>query len=137
MSKWVLMTIVFISIIIIFGTFQESQSAPDTSIVKSFQKISDTTGNFFLVKCSARSSEFRWKLPNYREIKQNINPDELHRLSQGRFHMFDISSGNLSLLINNLTEKDEGLYSCWTHKNQHKIFSLTVKGKEVINSHIN
>jgi len=47
MSKWVLMTIVFISIIIIFGTFQESQSAPDTSIVKSFQKISDTTGNFF------------------------------------------------------------------------------------------
>ncbi len=93
-----------------------------------------------LVKCSRGhkpDSEFRWKLPNYREIKQNINPDELHRLSQGRFHMFNISSGNLSLLINNLTEKDEGLYSCWTHKNQHKIFSLTVKGKEVINSHIN
>jgi len=43
------MTIVFISIIIIFGTFQESQSAPATSIVKSFQKISDTTGNFLNV----------------------------------------------------------------------------------------
>ncbi len=93
-----------------------------------------------LVKCSSRhkpDSEFRWKLPNSREIKQSINPDELHRLYQGRFHMFNISSGNLSLLINNLTEKDEGLYSCWSHKNQHKIFSLTVKGKEVINSHIN
>jgi len=49
MNKMVLMTIVFISIIIIFGTFQESQSAPATSIVKSFQKISDTNGNFFNV----------------------------------------------------------------------------------------
>ncbi len=93
-----------------------------------------------LVKCSRShkpDSEFRWKLPNSREINQNINPDELHRLSQGRFHVFNISSGNLSLLISDLSEKDEGLYSCWTHKNQHKIFSLTVKGKEVINSHIN
>jgi len=49
MNKWVLMTIIFISIIIIFGTFQESQSAPATGIVKSFQKISDTTGNFLNV----------------------------------------------------------------------------------------
>uniref|UniRef100_A0A9J7X9W1 Ig-like domain-containing protein n=1 Tax=Cyprinus carpio carpio TaxID=630221 RepID=A0A9J7X9W1_CYPCA len=42
--------------------------------------------------------------------------------------MFDISSGNLSLLISNLTEEDEGLYSCWSNENQHKNFSLTVKG---------
>ncbi len=89
-----------------------------------------------LVKCSGRlkpDSEFIWKLPNNREI----NPTELHRLYQGRFHMFDIRSGNLSLLISNLTEKDEGLYSCWSNENQHKSFSLTVKGTEVMHSHIN
>uniref|UniRef100_A0A671K2N5 Ig-like domain-containing protein n=1 Tax=Sinocyclocheilus anshuiensis TaxID=1608454 RepID=A0A671K2N5_9TELE len=66
-----------------------------------------------LLKCTARhkpDSEFRWKLPNYREI----NPTELHRRYQGRFHMFDRSSGNLSLLISDLTEEDEGLYSCET-----------------------
>jgi len=49
MNKIVLITIIFISIIIIFGTFQISQSAPATGIVKSFQKISDTTGNFLHV----------------------------------------------------------------------------------------
>ncbi|XP_016116357.1 immunoglobulin superfamily member 10, partial [Sinocyclocheilus grahami] len=79
-----------------------------------------------LVKCSARhkpDSEFRWELPNYREI----NPTVLHRLDQGRFHMFDRSSGNLSLLISDLTEEDEGLYSCWRNENQHKSFRLTVK----------
>uniref|UniRef100_A0A9J8B0A4 Ig-like domain-containing protein n=1 Tax=Cyprinus carpio carpio TaxID=630221 RepID=A0A9J8B0A4_CYPCA len=82
------------------------------------------------VKCSARhepDSKFRWKLPNYREINHTINPTE-RRLYQGRLHMFDISSGNLSLLISNLTEEDEGLYSCWSNENQHKNFSLTVKG---------
>uniref|UniRef100_A0A8C2KIM7 Ig-like domain-containing protein n=1 Tax=Cyprinus carpio TaxID=7962 RepID=A0A8C2KIM7_CYPCA len=42
--------------------------------------------------------------------------------------MFDISSGNFSLLISNLTKEDEGLYSCWSNENQHKNFSLTVKG---------
>ncbi|XP_052449639.1 carcinoembryonic antigen-related cell adhesion molecule 5 [Carassius gibelio] len=84
-----------------------------------------------LVKCSARhepDSEFRWKLPNYREINLNINSAELSRLYQGRFQMFDIKSGNLSLLISNLTEEDEGLYSCWSKENQHKSFTLTVKG---------
>ncbi|XP_059382942.1 V-set and immunoglobulin domain-containing protein 2 [Carassius carassius] len=42
--------------------------------------------------------------------------------------MFDICSGNLSLLISDLTEEDEGLYSCWSNENQHKSFRLTVKG---------
>uniref|UniRef100_A0A8C2J897 Ig-like domain-containing protein n=1 Tax=Cyprinus carpio TaxID=7962 RepID=A0A8C2J897_CYPCA len=81
--------------------------------------------------CTARhepDSKFRWKLPNYREINHTINPTELRRLYQGRLHMFDISSGNFSLLISDLTEEDEGLYSCWSDENQHKNFSLTVKG---------
>ncbi|XP_073795593.1 uncharacterized protein isoform X2 [Danio rerio] len=42
--------------------------------------------------------------------------------------MFDTNSGNLTLLISDLTEKDEGLYSCWINENQHKSFSLTIKG---------
>uniref|UniRef100_A0A8C1RBT3 Ig-like domain-containing protein n=1 Tax=Cyprinus carpio TaxID=7962 RepID=A0A8C1RBT3_CYPCA len=82
------------------------------------------------VKCTAQhepDSKFRWKLPNYIEINHTINPTE-RRLYQGRLHMFDISSGNFSLLISNLTEEDEGLYSCWSNENQHKNFSLTVKG---------
>lgn len=65
-----------------------------------------------------------------------INPAELNGLYQGRFHMFDKNSGNFSLLIPNLTEKDEGLYSCRINENQHKSFNLTVKGKEMMNSHI-
>ncbi|XP_050960648.1 neogenin isoform X6 [Labeo rohita] len=80
------------------------------------------------VKCSSLykpDSQFRWKLPNYREI---IQTTELNRLYQGRFHMFDRSSGNLSLLISNLTEEDEGLYSCWSNEIQHKNFSLIIKG---------
>ncbi|XP_056092561.1 uncharacterized protein LOC130071730 [Rhinichthys klamathensis goyatoka] len=79
------------------------------------------------VKCSARGElEFRWKLPN-RELNQTTNSNELNRLYQGRIHMFNIPSGNFSLLISKLTEKDEGLYLCWINENQHKSFSLTVK----------
>ncbi|XDV46613.1 hypothetical protein PO909_014484, partial [Leuciscus waleckii] len=87
------------------------------------------------VKCSARfkPDKFIWKLPNYREINQTTNSNELNRLFQGRIHMFDTHSGNFSLLISNLTEKDEGLYVCWINENQHKSFSLTVKGKETMN----
>ncbi|XP_058619875.1 uncharacterized protein LOC131532344 isoform X1 [Onychostoma macrolepis] len=91
------------------------------------------------VKCSGRhepGSEFRWKLPNNREIKQAIDSTELHRLYQGRFHMFNIRSGNLSLLISDLTEKDEGLYSCWSKENQHKNFTLTVTGCVLSEHHI-
>ncbi|XP_077074006.1 endothelial cell-selective adhesion molecule isoform X2 [Siphateles boraxobius] len=50
--------------------------------------------------------------------------------------MFDIHSGNCSLLISNLTEKDEGLYSCWVNENRHKSFSLTVKGCVLSEHHI-
>ncbi|CAM4674433.1 unnamed protein product [Leuciscus chuanchicus] len=81
------------------------------------------------VKCSARfkPDKFIWKLPNYREINQTTNSNELNRLFQGRIHMFDTHSGNFSLLISNLTEKDEGLYVCWINENQHKSFSLTTE----------
>lgn len=86
------------------------------------------------VECSARfkPGEVRWKL-NYREINQMTNSNELNRLYQGRIHMFDTHSGNFSLLIPNLTENDEGLYVCWINENQHKSFSLTIKGKETMN----
>ncbi|XP_067227537.1 carcinoembryonic antigen-related cell adhesion molecule 2-like isoform X3 [Chanodichthys erythropterus] len=83
-----------------------------------------------LVKCSARYNpdKIRWKLPNNREINQTTNSTELYPLYQGRFHMFGKNTGNFSLLISNLTEKYEGLYSCWINENQHKSFNLTVKG---------
>ncbi|XP_051737001.1 polymeric immunoglobulin receptor isoform X2 [Ctenopharyngodon idella] len=83
-----------------------------------------------LVKCSTRHDpdNVRWKLPNNREINQTTKSTELNGLYQGRFHMFDKKSGNFSLLIPNLTEKDEGLYSCRINENQHKSFNLTVKG---------
>lgn len=86
-----------------------------------------------LVKCTARGKpdEFTWKLPNHREINQTTN--ELNRLYQGRIHMLETHSGNFSLLISNLTEKDKGLYLCWINENQHKSFSLAVKGKETVN----
>lgn len=86
-----------------------------------------------LIKCSGRHNpdKFRWKFPNNREINQRTNSAELNRLYQGRFHMFDKKSGNFSLLISNLMEKDEGLYSCGINENQHKSFNLTVKGKEM------
>ncbi|XP_067227549.1 uncharacterized protein [Chanodichthys erythropterus] len=82
------------------------------------------------VKCSARHKpdKIRWKLPNNREINQTTNSTELYTLYQGRFHMFGKNTGNFSLLIPNLTEKYEGLYSCWINENQHKSFNLTVKG---------
>ncbi|XP_058619876.1 uncharacterized protein LOC131532344 isoform X2 [Onychostoma macrolepis] len=44
--------------------------------------------------------------------------------------------GNLSLLISDLTEKDEGLYSCWSKENQHKNFTLTVTGCVLSEHHI-
>ncbi|XP_067303239.1 netrin receptor DCC [Pseudorasbora parva] len=79
------------------------------------------------VECSARYNPdvFRWTLPNDREINRS-NSAELSRLHQGRFHMFDVQSGNFSLLISNLTEKDEGRYNCWINDNQQKSFNLTV-----------
>jgi len=44
MNKWVLMTIIFISIIIIFGTFQESQSAP-ASLTEKFLVVKGLATN--------------------------------------------------------------------------------------------
>ncbi|XP_067228040.1 uncharacterized protein [Chanodichthys erythropterus] len=81
------------------------------------------------VKCSTqyKPDKIRWKLPNNREINQTTNSTELYPLYQGRFHMFGKNTGNFSLLIPNLTEKYEGLYSCWINENQHKSFNLTVK----------
>ncbi|ROL01458.1 Junctional adhesion molecule-like [Anabarilius grahami] len=83
-----------------------------------------------LVKCSGnhKPDKIRWKLPNNREINQTTNSGELNRLYQGRFQMFGKNTGNFSLLISNLTEKYEGLYSCWINESQHKSFNLTIKG---------
>ncbi|XP_051946985.1 CD276 antigen homolog isoform X2 [Xyrauchen texanus] len=99
------------------------------------EKISRYSGETVLLNCSVKCSgaqysadQSRWKLPKQREIKPNVNSTDLNQLYQGRAQMYDFRSGNVSLLIVNVTEEDEGSYSCWINENQHKNFSLTIKG---------
>ncbi|XP_076842335.1 polymeric immunoglobulin receptor-like isoform X1 [Brachyhypopomus gauderio] len=101
---------------------------------KQHVEVSGSAGESVFLSCScthlrgdAWSGELRvkWRSPHY----EDLHSTQLSPHYSGRVQMFNEGSpGNLSLLISDLTEKDRGLYSCWINHNQHRNFTLTVKG---------
>ncbi|XP_076846239.1 uncharacterized protein LOC143491269 [Brachyhypopomus gauderio] len=72
----------------------------------------------------SREWRVKWRSPHH----EDLHSTQLSPRYSGRVQMFNEESpGNLSLLISDLTEEDNGLYSCWINYNQHRNFSLTVK----------
>lgn len=106
-----------------------SVSVNETSAVKISRYSGESVLLSCFVQCSSRHTpdQLGWKLPNNREM--TFTEPILH---ERRVQVLNNISGNFSLLISDVTEEDEGLYSCWLNMNQHKNFSLTVKGKDLI-----
>ncbi|XP_036419154.1 polymeric immunoglobulin receptor-like, partial [Colossoma macropomum] len=87
--------------------------------------VSRSSGESVLLSCTCtdlqdRPVRVQWRTPNHEDLLQRYS---------GRVQTFNQNStGNLSVLISDLTEEDGGTYSCWINQNQYRNFSLTVKG---------
>ncbi|XP_076842313.1 polymeric immunoglobulin receptor-like isoform X2 [Brachyhypopomus gauderio] len=103
---------------------------------KQHVEVSRSAGESVFLSCSCThlkedvwSGEFRveWRSPHH----EDLHSTQLSPRYSGRVQMFNEESpGNLSLLISDLTEEDSGLYSCWINHNQHRNFTLAVKGHD-------
>ncbi|XP_046730064.1 neogenin-like [Silurus meridionalis] len=96
--------------------------------------ITSYKGRSVLLPCScsdlhSKPQTFTWETYRTENWMKVLN-DEHYR---GRYQLFNNTSpANLSLLISDLREEDEGLYRCSTKK-EHRDFSLYVKGCELVN----
>ncbi|XP_076842291.1 polymeric immunoglobulin receptor-like isoform X2 [Brachyhypopomus gauderio] len=100
---------------------------------KQHVEVSRSPGESVFLSCScthlmdhtwSREWRVKWRSPHH----EDLHSTQLSPRYSGRVQMFNEESpGNLSLLISDLTEEDNGLYSCWINYNQHRNFSLTVK----------
>ncbi|XP_060762703.1 uncharacterized protein LOC132872115 [Neoarius graeffei] len=97
---------------------------------KYLREIAAYTGGSVLLPCSCTDLQttpetFTWE--KYTWKVEKISP-ESEKYNE-RFQLVnDHSSGNLSLLISNLTEKDGGWYRCIVKGSQHRDIRLTVQG---------
>ncbi|KAK3522398.1 hypothetical protein QTP86_009537 [Hemibagrus guttatus] len=93
-------------------------------------EITQHQGGSVLLPCSCsdlqtKPQTFTWKTFRTGPPTEMLNDEHYH----GRLQQFNnISSGNLSLLISDLREEDEGDYRCSTEKEQRDI-RIYVKGK--------
>ncbi|XP_036416397.1 polymeric immunoglobulin receptor-like, partial [Colossoma macropomum] len=91
---------------------------------KQTVSVSRSSGESVLLSCTCtdlqdRPERVQWRTPNHEDLLQRYS---------GRVQTFNQNStGNLSVLISDLTEEDGGTYSCWINQNQYRNFSLTVK----------
>ncbi|KAI5612518.1 hypothetical protein C0J50_11769, partial [Silurus asotus] len=91
-------------------------------------EITQHKGRSVLLPCScsdllSKPQTFTWEIIRTGNLTEVLN-DEHYR---GRYQLFNnISPANLSLLISDLREEDEGIYRCSTEK-EHRDFSLYVK----------
>ncbi|KAI5094401.1 hypothetical protein C0J45_16125 [Silurus meridionalis] len=85
-------------------------------------------GGSVLLPCScsdllSKPQKFTWEITRTGRLTEMLN-DEHYR---GRYQLFNnISPANLSLLISDLREENQGVYKCSTEK-EHRDFSLYVK----------
>ncbi|XP_049342287.1 polymeric immunoglobulin receptor isoform X33 [Astyanax mexicanus] len=98
-----------------------------------------SSGESVLLSCSCTDLQdsperVQWRTPDHEDLFST----ELHQRYRDRVQTFKQNSpGNLSVLISDLTVEDGGTYSCWINQNQHRTFSLTVKGCTLSNSQEN
>ncbi|XP_046729087.1 junctional adhesion molecule-like isoform X2 [Silurus meridionalis] len=96
-------------------------------------EITQHKGGSVLLPCScsdllSKPQKLTWETFRTGRLTEVLN-DEHYR---GRYQLFNnISPANLSLLISDLREEDQGVYRCSTEK-EHRDFSLYVKGCELV-----
>ncbi|XP_046729105.1 junctional adhesion molecule-like [Silurus meridionalis] len=101
--------------------------------VKNHIEITQLKGRSVLLPCScsdlhSKPQKLTWGTFKTGRLTEVLN-DEHYR---GRYQLFNnISPANLSLLISDLREEDQGLYRCSTEK-EHRDIWLYVKGCELV-----
>ncbi|KAI5094409.1 hypothetical protein C0J45_16133 [Silurus meridionalis] len=113
---------------------QEDQVAAGCALsVKNHIEITQLKGRSVLLPCScsdlhSKPQKLTWGTFKTGRLTEVLN-DEHYR---GRYQLFNnISPANLSLLISDLREEDQGLYRCSTEK-EHRDIWLYVKGCELV-----
>ncbi|XP_046730169.1 uncharacterized protein LOC124401771 isoform X2 [Silurus meridionalis] len=106
----------------------------DLSGDDNWLEITQLKGGSVLLPCScsdllSKPQTFTWMIFRTGRLTEMLN-DEHYR---GRLELFNNTSpANLSLLISDLREEDEGNYRCSTEK-EHRYITLYVKGCELVN----
>ncbi|XP_046729096.1 junctional adhesion molecule-like isoform X2 [Silurus meridionalis] len=109
------------------------QMAAGCVLEKDHKEITQHKGDSVLLPCScsdlhSKPQTFTWEIFRTGRPTEVLN-DEHYR---GRYQLFNNTSpANLSLLISDLREEDQGVYRCSTEK-EHRDFSLYVKGCELV-----
>ncbi|XP_060739656.1 uncharacterized protein LOC132854982 [Tachysurus vachellii] len=99
---------------------------------KETEEITAYTGDSVLLPCSCtelhrKPETFTWEKSTDGNNWTQISPESDEY--KERFQLVnDHSSGNLSLLISHLTEKDGGVYRCYFKWDEYRDVNLTVKG---------
>ncbi|XP_060763059.1 junctional adhesion molecule-like isoform X1 [Neoarius graeffei] len=97
------------------------------------REITRHKGGSVLLPCSCsdlntKPQKFTWETDRTGHLTEMLN-DEHYR---GRFQLFNnISPANLSLLLSDLREEDDGVYRCRTER-EHRDITLYVKGCELV-----
>ncbi|XP_046729089.1 uncharacterized protein LOC124401133 isoform X1 [Silurus meridionalis] len=102
-------------------------------VLSRTKSIAGEKGGSVLLPCScsdplSKPQKFTWEIYRTGRLTEVLN-DEHYR---GRYQLFNnVSPANLSLLISDLREEDQGNYRCSTEKEQRDIW-LYVKGCELV-----
>ncbi|XP_060763194.1 junctional adhesion molecule-like [Neoarius graeffei] len=99
----------------------------------NFTEITQHKGGSVLLPCSCsdntKPQKFTWEIYRTGNLTEVLN-DEHYR---GRFQLFNNTSpANLSLLLSDLREEDEGDYRCRTGLQEYREHRLYVKGCELV-----
>ncbi|XP_060762796.1 uncharacterized protein LOC132872175 isoform X2 [Neoarius graeffei] len=97
---------------------------------KNVSNIIAHVGNKALLPCSCcdlqcKPEKRKWRKHNG-QAWNSVPPN------QNRFHLSNQSPGNFSLLIADLTLKDEGLYRCEIGQDEYTDIKLMVRGKNIM-----
>ena len=100
-------------------------------------EIKRSSGESALLPClcsslHAKPESVRWTMTTSRSGSSYTDISNTTGPYRGRVQMLNRHSpGNVSLLISDLSEEDQGLYVCVVDKHYNKYFNLLVKGKQL------
>ncbi|XP_049342280.1 polymeric immunoglobulin receptor isoform X26 [Astyanax mexicanus] len=117
-----------------------SLTVKDCTLSNSQEKlIVGYSGEFVLLSCSCTDPQTRPVSIKWEHVDSDVmEVSNITRRYAGRIHMFNEKHpANLSLLLSNLTEQDEGLYRCTINNEKSISVNLTVKGCTLSNSQEN
>ncbi|XP_046729075.1 uncharacterized protein LOC124401128 isoform X1 [Silurus meridionalis] len=116
------------------GSVESSTEAGCALSVKNNTEITQYKGGSVLLPCSCsdlhyKPQKFTWETFRTGPLTEVLNDEHYG----GRYQLFNnISPANLSLLISDLREEDQGYYRCSTGLQEYKDIRLNVKGCELV-----